>query len=383
VYNGAIDIYVPGTYHTGTIPVNDGNWHFVGYSWSIALQQLKLWVDGTLDASFTVDLTSSTTDLVSVGQEYDDLVATNHFNGSIAEISVWNEVLSAQEIAELMTGPIDTNHLKYNNLVGSYNIRSGCKGQLKDRASFQNHGSSCQVVDYGQEVLDGFANSDYDLTWYSDLNGLLSDTSTASFVAQQTQTVSYTANDGYGTQYYDSIFIAIYPHPITSAIAGNDTVGIGLTEIYQVTGASGSTYSWMATGGTIDVGNGTESIAVTWPAAGTGLLEVVETDTNGCMGDTVSLAILVVPPTALEEGIVISPVVFPNPFTHRATLHFSNFKGTPFTLVIYNSLGNKVYVKRSITENQVVLDRKDFSRGLFLYELKNEKEIYYGRVVVE
>jgi len=58
IYNGALDIYVPGTYYTGTTPVNDGNWHFVGYTWSIGLQQLKLWVDGNLDATFSVNLTS-------------------------------------------------------------------------------------------------------------------------------------------------------------------------------------------------------------------------------------------------------------------------------------------------------------------------------------
>ena len=383
VYNGAMDIYVPGTYHTGSIPVNDGNWHFVGYSWSIALQQLKLWVDGTLDATFTVDLTSSTTDLVSIGQEYDDRVATNHFNGSIAEISVWNEVLSTQEITDLMAGPVDASHPKYNNLVGNYNIRSGCKGQLKDRASFQNHGNSCQVVEYGQEVFAGFANTDYMLSWNSDVNGLLSDSSTASFVAQQTQRVRYTADDGYGTQYYDSIFISVYPYPNTSAIAGNDTVGVGLTEIYQVTGASGSTYDWTATGGTIDVGNGTESIAVTWPAAGIGDLEVVETDTNGCIGDTVSLVILVEAPSALDEATLLSPVVFPNPFTEQATLLFSNVGGAPFTLVIYDLLGNEVYEKGGITENKVVLDRNDLAPGLFLYELQNGQEMYCGRMIVE
>jgi hypothetical protein len=282
-----------------------------------------------------------------------------------------------------MAGPIDTNHQKYNNLVGNYNILSGCKGQLKDRASFANHGNSCQAIEYGQEVFAGFDNTDYMLSWYSDVNGLLSDSSTASFTAQQTQTVSYTADDGYGTQYYDSIFIAIYPHPITSAIAGNDTVGVGLTEIYQVTGASGSTYSWTATGGTIDVGNGTESIAVTWPTAGAGFLEVVETDTNGCMGDTVSLVILVVAPTALDEATPLPPVVFPNPFTEQATLLFSNVKDAPFTLVIYDLLGNEVYVKGGITENQVVLERNSLAPGLFLYELQNGREVYRGRMLVE
>ena len=85
----------------------------------------------------------------------------------------------------------------------------------------------------------------------------------------------------------------------------------------------------------------------------------------------------------MDEATLLSPVVFPNPFTEQATLLFSNVGGAPFTLVIYDLLGNEVYEKGGITENKVVLDRNDLAPGLFLYELQNGQEMYCGRMIVE
>ena len=467
IYNGAIDIYVPSTYFTGITPVNDGNWHFVGYSWSISLQQLKLWVDGNLDATYTVNLVSSTTDLVSIGQEYDLMAASNKFNGQMAEISIWNEVLTTQEISQLMLEPIDSNHNKYGNLVGYYNTRSGCDGQLKDRSSFGNHGTCCQDLNYTEEVLPGFVNTDYSISWDADVNGNVSDSSSASFIAQQSQVLVYTADDGYGTTYYDSIYIDVFPSPVTSAISGEDTALLGLTEVYQVTGSSGSIYDWVVSGGTIDAGSGTESIAVTWDTEGVGLLAAVETDTNGCIGDTVTFSILVktpcsvsstitgedtvllgltevyqvtgsngsvydwvvsggtidagngtesiavtwdtegmgslavvetdtngcigdtvtfsilvkTPSTGMNEDTPFSATVFPNPFTEKTTIAFNNPEHSSYKLKIYNLLGDLVYLKQNIRDNQVVIVQEDLSPGLFLFELNNGNVIAHGKLI--
>lgn len=80
--------------------------------------------------------------------------------------------------------------------------------------------------------------------------------------------------------------------PVTSLITGSDSVCINTTgEVYSVTNTFGSTYSWAISGGSITSGQGTNSITVTWGAAGIeGSLEVVEN--NGCSnGTTVTKAI--------------------------------------------------------------------------------------------
>ncbi len=80
--------------------------------------------------------------------------------------------------------------------------------------------------------------------------------------------------------------------PTTSAITGNTTVcASDADEVYSVTNTIGNTYAWTVTGGTIDTGQGTNSITVDWGATGmVGSVEVQET--NSCTsGAAVSLSV--------------------------------------------------------------------------------------------
>lgn len=71
--------------------------------------------------------------------------------------------------------------------------------------------------------------------------------------------------------------------PVTSTITqsyGSACVGSALT--YSVTNTPGSTYAWSATGGTLS-GSGS-SVSVTWTTPGPGNVQVVETNSSGCVG---------------------------------------------------------------------------------------------------
>jgi hypothetical protein len=86
--------------------------------------------------------------------------------------------------------------------------------------------------------------------------------------------------------------VTVSPKPNTTIIGGNANVLVNSTNTYSVTNTTASTYSWNVTNGTINSGAGTNSISVTWPAtAGTGSVKVIETNANGCKGDTVSLLV--------------------------------------------------------------------------------------------
>jgi glycerophosphoryl diester phosphodiesterase len=245
IYNGLVDVY-NGSYYSGTTLVNDGNWHFLGYSWNQATQQLQLWVDGVLDGNFTTDLTVATTDRGSLGQEFDGLSISNQYNGSMAEITIWNDVLSGPQVSQLMLNPVTSSNPQYLNLVGYYNTISGCEWELKDRSSYNNNGITCSKIEHNHEVIPSFNNSDISFLWVSDALGVLSTSTTVNFMANVSQELVFTGNNGYGTTYTDELYITVddclgsnnnnafgnriiaYPNP------SNDMVTIQLDGYYSI-----------------------------------------------------------------------------------------------------------------------------------------------------
>jgi len=63
---------------------------------------------------------------------------------------------------------------------------------------------------------------------------------------------------------------------------------------YSVNSSAGSTYNWTLTGGSIESGQGTNSIDVIWNNSGIISFSVIETDVNGCIGEVVSLSVNVI-----------------------------------------------------------------------------------------
>jgi hypothetical protein len=86
----------------------------------------------------------------------------------------------------------------------------------------------------------------------------------------------------------------------TSAITGSVNAAQFQTETYSVTQSSGSTYNWWMNGGNIQSGLGTNIVDVIWNVAGQESIYVLETDANGCVGDTVSLPVSIIV-SSIEE----------------------------------------------------------------------------------
>jgi hypothetical protein len=85
-----------------------------------------------------------------------------------------------------------------------------------------------------------------------------------------------------------------------------DSVCAGATgKSYKVTATSGNTCHWSLTGGgTIHTTASTDSIVIDWSStAGVDTIKIVETNPIGCLGDTVSLAVVRLPiPTVALSG---------------------------------------------------------------------------------
>ena len=64
---------------------------------------------------------------------------------------------------------------------------------------------------------------------------------------------------------------------------------------YSVNLSAGSTYNWtIISGGTIESGQGTNSIDVKWNNSGGFTLSVLETDVNGCVGEELTILVNVI-----------------------------------------------------------------------------------------
>lgn len=84
---------------TSTIDVADGSWHHVFYTKNGTLG--TVYIDGVSNATHTTNYTQSTSDRVSMGQEYDGGTPTDFFIGSIDDARIYSRALSASEVMQL------------------------------------------------------------------------------------------------------------------------------------------------------------------------------------------------------------------------------------------------------------------------------------------
>ena len=93
--------------HTGTL-VNDGNWHHMAYSRIGSTGYI--YIDGNLENTHTANFTfTNPLNRWSIGQEWDDMTASNFLGGSVDDARIYNYGLSYAEIAGLAgrTMPFD------------------------------------------------------------------------------------------------------------------------------------------------------------------------------------------------------------------------------------------------------------------------------------
>ena len=168
----------------------------------------------------------------------------------------------------------------------------------------------------------------------------------------------------------------------TSAITGTTTPVQFQTETYSVTQSTGSTYYWWINGGVIQSGLGTNTVDISWNIVGSGSIYVLETNTNGCIGDTISLAVTISQSTGVLENSIQHISIYPNPFSENTIINILNNKFN-YSLSLYDVRGHKVWQEEDLSQSTYELEKGMLSKGVYFLEIKTEEDKWVKRVVVQ
>ena len=169
---------------------------------------------------------------------------------------------------------------------------------------------------------------------------------------------------------------------LTSNITGQISAVENTVENYTVSANATSTYNWNVTGGTLQSGQGTNTVDILWATPGQGSIYVIETDANGCIGDTISLMVTITQqPSNISEQPEDKINIYPNPFTKSTLISLPNTIAG-YILSLYDITGQKVLTEESLTSNTYKLERGTLSKGVYFLEIKTNSNKYIKRIVV-
>lgn len=168
----------------------------------------------------------------------------------------------------------------------------------------------------------------------------------------------------------------------TSAITGNFNALNGSTQNYSVINTNGSSYNWIAAAGTINSGQGSNQVSITLPATpGSFDLKLVETNADGCIGDTITQTInygvVGLESFNLSEAISIAP----NPSNGRTSLNIVG-NTEALDLIIYDAIGKEVLRATNIGSSYQ-LNLSGHKKGSYILRLASQTKTATKRLIIQ
>jgi hypothetical protein len=174
----------------------------------------------------------------------------------------------------------------------------------------------------------------------------------------------------------------------SSSILGNTQVSYLSTETYNVAQNIGSIFNWyLDNGGIIINGQTTNSIEVQWGGtSGTYELYVIETDIDGCIGDTIFYSVNVSNTTNVEDLNIDKLTIFPNPSKDVFNLEFISLVRQDLELRIINSIGEIVYIDNISNHigkysNSISLEK--YSKAIYFLEIQTDDGIVNKKLILQ
>ena len=148
-------------------------------------------------------------------------------------------------------------------------------------------------------------------------------------------------------------------------IVGNTDPYSATLQEYTYTETPGSTYEWTVQGGSVTDGDGTNILSVVWTDEGNGSVCVVETTSDGCVGQEVCLDVLV-RLSSVQELPQGQFEVYPNPARDWLQLQWTGPVLNNARVVLRDAAG-RVVLSQQVAE-QEALDVSSFGAGAYVLE---------------
>ncbi len=224
-------------------PVNA--WYHVAVSISSA-NVISLYINGVLDHTVNTNggWVPQAGDRFNMGQEWDFSFTSQHFDGFLDEVRVWNTVLTAPTILSNRNScvGITNTHPNWANLVAYYSMNEGSGTYVFDRSGRNNHGTRVNGTAYGTAAESNWGcfsdGSGYSYTWST---GAV----TQDITGRPAGTYTVTVGDGAGAG-CNFVGSSTLTNPAAVAVtitpAGPVPICLGGSTPLAATGAN--TYSW-------------------------------------------------------------------------------------------------------------------------------------------
>ena len=298
-----------------------------------------LYVNGVLFGSYTSEIINTQN---SIGQYVfgKQWVYDEYLNARLDDIGIWNRALTQSEIQALYIGC----SVAPTTVAGSVNPFTLTSS---DYACNNNPGSTYEWTITNGVITAGQGTSNVTVLWGEEGAGTL--------------TVVETNTEGCsGTP--ATIEVTIECATTATTLDGPSGPNALTETTYTCNGSANSTFEWTISNGVITSGQGTNSVTVLWAATGLGSISVQETTNANCLGDLISINVVVIP-TSIDELNESNLFLYPNPAKEEITLQ-TNQSSIGSLYIIVDQTGKQI-ASGKITGTNTTIKLDQFASGMY------------------
>lgn len=177
--------------------------------------------------------------------------------------------------------------------------------------------------------------------------------------------------------------IVVLPRPAAVAVIGKITTKASNDTFSVNPIREKSTYNWAITNGQKTGGVGTTSVFVKWNTAPTtATVKVTETDSFGCVGNTVTRTVTVQKQTTSIDGLSTASQfeVYPNPSNGNFTISLKEPMNGQVNL--YNFQGQKVFNSKVVLNKEISVSH--LPTGVYTLEIESDTDIrkFHSKIMI-
>jgi hypothetical protein len=272
-----------GGYHLSTTSINDGEWYFFTVTWENSSDNLKIYINGSLENTQTIagDSVKNTDTKLAIGAFSND---SNYFDGELANVKIFNTALTAAQVADLYLNPekIVPDGVADSALKLWLPMMEGAGTTAYDGSGNGNHGTisgatwvsgigapvaQTALVSWNKGTNLLVQSNQFDTTWTKGLNTTLTDGYSDPSGGNNAWRLTMTS--GGGTFLTQNFVFTAAPHTLSIWAKANGNTNLSLQiagsaeEVFVLTNEwqrISSTYTSLSGSSTISIGNGISDV---------------------------------------------------------------------------------------------------------------------------